>query len=187
MLILCHFFFFLSDTFRLWTCLFVHNSLFRYFQLHVSSFDWLVQIFKYRRLKKSHWKGQWLIFSTDMVLTWISVSLEVAASISGMKPHLKWLITSFLALDSQITYSSNNLDKASDNQKITKEEQIKRWWSLTTSWKELNRFKAFQRLLSQSSEYRFTSSCSTWNEIQSCWTGITSHTELPVNKRFKFI
>lgn len=49
----------------------------------------------------------------------------------------------------------------------------KRWWSTNT-------FTAFQKVLNVG-----------WaappDVIQSCWTGITSHTELPVNKRCTFI
>lgn len=64
---ICWFCFFLSDTFELWTCLFVHNSLFC-FSLNVSLFYWLAQI-----LKNKQTKSHSLLLWTQLVLTWISL------------------------------------------------------------------------------------------------------------------
>lgn len=103
-----------------------------------------------------------------MVLTWISGSKLIR--------YETCLIAPFLALDSQIIYSSSDLDKASDNQ-ITKKRKFRDDFTQKSEI-DLKHSRDIIR--------KFTLAAPL-DEIQSFLTGITFDTELPVNKRFKCI
>lgn len=97
---------------------------------------WLIgaNIWKLKKKKEVIQKADDSCFR--QIWCWLGLaSLKVAASLSGMKPYLRWYCF-FLALDSRVIYSSNNLDKASDNQTITKKRKFRDDFKEKTSLKK---------------------------------------------------